>query len=680
MTALAERPQTLTPVQDAFTACQKTVACHKKYILSLERERKQDPAAFGQQFKQSLHSILTVFKREPAVERLVAFTSKFVAVDDENGAVDSAFAVELIEHLLPHARAKDKAVRLRVCQLVGAILGSMGENLDVDDDLWDEMMEQMLTRCRDKVPSVRAAATLAVSFFQDPEEADDPVVLELIRLMGTDAAKDVRKTALQHIAITRATLPHVMRRLRDNKADVRKLLYQVIAWKLPVKKLNISLRCEILTAGLGERTPTVREACVDLLCNTWLRDNLSSDPFKLLVCLDAEVNEEIATTALQAVFDRHLKSRKRTSGAGPTDWDTIANAKLSAATSGNDQIAAVEAMYLRVRAEWCKQQRGGMWQDVLDRLLLDLSSMTELCNYHYQQCKTPADASEAEQTAAESDIFVTRQLLVCIAKADFGDEGGRRTVVDMIRGMLQDTDTPPTLLEDAMLCMKAAAMGEEEYIRAVVEVISELKEPLEAEEDEDDDAVLLEQTWLQCLDMASGLLKTTQRSLSNGQVKGLETTLLLPAVMHREASVRDRGVLALGQYCLLDKEVATRYLMLFLQAARNDIEVIQHTAMKVLYDMLFAFNLAAVETDATDDAEPSTVQAVIMATLVPFLSSSSEELRTTAVEGACKLMLSSRISDPQLLSRLLILFYNPTTVEDVRAKKHTPDLPPRFIY
>ena len=179
-----------------------------------------------------------------------------------------------------------------------------------------------------------------------------------------------------------------------------------------------------------------------------------------------------------------------------------------------------------------------------------------------------------------------------------------------------------------MACMQSAAMDEEEYIRAVVEVISELKEPLEAEGDEEEtDAVLLEQTWLQCLHMASGLLKTTQRSLSNGQVKGLETTLLLPAVQHREASVRDRGVLALGQYCLLDKEVATRYLMLFLQAVRNDMEAIQHTSMKVLYDMLFAFNLAAVETDATNDAEPSTLQAVIMETLVPFLSSSSEFCR-----------------------------------------------------
>ena len=143
-------------------------------------------------------------------------------------------------------------------------------------------------------------------------------------------------------------------------------------------------------------------------------------------------------------------------------------------------------MYLRIRTEWCKQQRGGMWQDVLDRLLLDLSSMTELCTYHYQQCKVPADASEAEQTAAESDIFVTRQLLGCIAKADFSDEAGRRTVVDMIRGMLQDTETPTALLDDAMACMQSAATNEEEYIRAVVEVISELKEPLEAEGDEDD--------------------------------------------------------------------------------------------------------------------------------------------------------------------------------------------------
>ena len=45
----------------------------------------------------------------------------------------------------------------------------------------------------------------------------------------------------------------------------------------------------------------------------------------------------------------------------------------------------------------------------------------------------------------------------CIAKADFSDEVVSRTVVDMIRGMLQDAETPMALLEDAMACMQSAA-------------------------------------------------------------------------------------------------------------------------------------------------------------------------------------------------------------------------------
>ena len=69
--------------------------------------------------------------------------------------------------------------------------------------------------------------------------------------------------------------------------------------------------------------------------------------------------------------------------------------------------------------------------------------------------------------------------------------------------------------------------------------------------------------------------------MRNGELEGIETTLLIPAVQHREAAIRDKGVLALGQYCLLDKDVATRYLVLFLQAVRNDMEAIQHTAVKV---------------------------------------------------------------------------------------------------
>jgi condensin complex subunit 3 len=594
----------------------------------------------------------------------VLFTAKFAATD-ENGNVDSEFAVGLLEHLLAHSAAKDKAVRLRTCQLVGAILGSMGDKLDISDELWDEALEKMLLRCRDKVPSVRAAAALALSFFQDPDEADDEPVAELSRMMRTDAGKDVRKTALQHIAITSATLPLVLGRLRDNKPDVRKLLFQVIAWKLPIKKLNMAQRCEILCSGLRERVTNVREACVDLLCNTWLRDNSASDPFKLLSWLDVDCNEEIAADALKAVFGRYAKARKHIVN-GPACWDSNARAKLEAAAAGEDQcfVTPELALYLRVRCQWWKSQRQARG-DVLDDLILDISSMAELASYHYRQSKDVAP-EELDHGITDSDVYITRQLLQCIEMADFSDEAGRTQVSDLNRTMLGDINTPEAVVEPALSCFRVAMPDEDAYIRSVVEQIVEMKEPLMADSstqhNEDDSS--LEQIWLRCLGMASFLLKSTSKRLENGELDGMEETMLLPAIQHREAVVRDRGVLALGQYCLLDKDVAKRYMILFLQAIRNDVAAIQLTAMQVLFDFLFAFDLSAEEAAGT----PS-MQSVALDTLVPYLSNSDTDMRTMATEGVAKLMLSNRVNDPKLLSRLLILFYNPTTAEDTRLRQ-----------
>lgn len=177
----------------------------------------------------------------------------------------------------------------------------------------------------------------------------------------------------------------------------------------------------------------------------------------------------------------------------------------------------------------------------------------------------------------------------------------------------------------------------------------------------------LERTWLRCLDMASFLLKSTQKSMRNGEIEGLEATMLLPAIQHSDAIVRDRGVLALGQYCLLDKKVAQRYMILFLQAVRNDMDAIQLTAMKVLFDLLFAFDLNS--TDDDDDEDAVSMQSAVLDILLPYLNHADEEFRTIAVEGCGKLLLGNRVSDPKLLSRLLILFYNPATAEDTRLRQ-----------
>ena len=48
-----------------------------------------------------------------------------------------------------------------------------------------------------------------------------------------------------------------------------------------------------------------------------------------------------------------------------------------------------------------------------------------------------------------------------------------------------------------------------------------------------------------------------------------------------------------------------------------------------------------------------------------MLESSDKEVRMTAVEGLCKLLLACRITSSKLLSALVLLWYNPVTGEQV---------------
>uniref|UniRef100_A0A4W5LNU1 Nuclear condensin complex subunit 3 C-terminal domain-containing protein n=1 Tax=Hucho hucho TaxID=62062 RepID=A0A4W5LNU1_9TELE len=54
--------------------------------------------------------------------------------------------------------------------------------------------------------------------------------------------------------------------------------------------------------------------------------------------------------------------------------------------------------------------------------------------------------------------------------------------------------------------------------------------------------------------------------------------------------------------------------------------------------------------------------------LSDFLDSEVSELRTETAEGLAKLMYSGRISSAKLLSRLVLLWYNPVTEDDTRLR------------
>lgn len=73
-------------------------------------------------------------------------------------------------------KANSHAVRFRACQLINKLLGSMAENAQIDDDLFDRIHQAMLVRVTDKFPNVRIQAALAMTRLQQPKDPDCPTI------------------------------------------------------------------------------------------------------------------------------------------------------------------------------------------------------------------------------------------------------------------------------------------------------------------------------------------------------------------------------------------------------------------------------------------------------------------------------------------------------------------------
>jgi hypothetical protein len=144
-----------------FTDIQSSLATHARNLpifqrLLVSRDASSKRRDFYDQLWIMLSHILIVGKREPAVERIVAFVSRFAterapvakkSVDGVNETkekkiakvnrsiidVDARieFATRVITWLLEKSNAKDKAVRFRVCQLVAKILHNMPEDAEI---------------------------------------------------------------------------------------------------------------------------------------------------------------------------------------------------------------------------------------------------------------------------------------------------------------------------------------------------------------------------------------------------------------------------------------------------------------------------------------------------------------------------------------------------------------------
>lgn len=115
-----------------FQKAQKSAASHPSGRALLERIAAEalassDATAFLKCLLYALQPALVIFKREKPVERLLGFVAQWVA-SSKATVKGRPLYVWLLKRLLAWHGVKDKAVRLRVTQLIANILNEFIED------------------------------------------------------------------------------------------------------------------------------------------------------------------------------------------------------------------------------------------------------------------------------------------------------------------------------------------------------------------------------------------------------------------------------------------------------------------------------------------------------------------------------------------------------------------------
>mmetsp|Transcript_1400 Transcript_1400/g.4225 ORF Transcript_1400/g.4225 Transcript_1400/m.4225 type:complete len:219 (+) Transcript_1400:2109-2765(+) len=120
------------------------------------------------------------------------------------------------------------------------------------------------------------------------------------------------------------------------------------------------------------------------------------------------------------------------------------------------------------------------------------------------------------------------------------------------------------------------------------------------------------------------------------------------------------------------EKTASTNVLLFLQVLDNDVLPLQVIALEAIVDILMVHEMR-------DEVDGQSQRQMLIVSLTNCVGSTEAELRTTAAEGIAKLIFSRRIpSEPGTLVRLILVFCNPISADDVRLRQSLSVFFPAF--
>lgn len=531
----------------------------------------------------------------------------------DGGAFLEKFLGFLLGFLLVAASASNKTARFRACQIISEIILRLPDDAEVDDQVWDEVIEGMILRVKDKAPVVRMFAIRALSRFVNDSENTD--ILDLfLEAIPLEPSAEVRKTLVLSLPPSNATSQAIIDCTLDVSDSVRKAAYCVLANKFPLQTLSIKHRTIILRRGLADRSVAVAKECLKLMRDEWLLKCCQGDPIELLKYLDVETYESVGESVMEALLKAgFVKIREDESiqhYIGPHS-DKNEAGELSAGTQSIRLMEAEATLYWRVVCRHLQTEAHEKGSEAA-------STMGTEAAVYAAKASDDNDLLERILPATVSDYinlvkvhigagpnyrFTSRQLLLVGTSLDFSDATNRKVARIFVQELLQkplehelDDGGNMVAIGDGI-----NLGGDREWATAVTglarkvhcvagefeEVFSQVVEEL-AQPCRERAADFLQ--WMHCLAVTSLLLENS-KSLRWLQGKAIEPeeilrSLLLPGAKHVHLDVQRVATRCLGLFGLLERKPSEDLVKQLRLSLIKGPPLISREACRALVDLM----------------------------------------------------------------------------------------------
>ncbi|KAK9768449.1 chromosome condensation complex Condensin, subunit G [Basidiobolus ranarum] len=668
-------------IPKVFQEVQKTVANHRKLANVLRKlqekaskigKRKLDnqylsgEQSFNLEFTRNLSKILPVKKREPAIDRVIKFVQTFIqysqekdkAADNEAQAAEdpeaseetlsSRFVEYLMKYLLKGVNAREKPVRLRVCQLIALTINSLGE---IDEDLYNELKSKLLDCARDKEAGVRVQVAIALSRLQDTDDEIGAVTEKLIEMLRNDPSAEVRRAVFYNIELNEALLPYILERARDVDATNRKCIYLRSMIEIgDFRVLSIEDREKLLKWGLSDRDANVKKACSKMLSEHWI-NQADNNLLEFLERLDVTCSDA-AESALSSFFE--------------------ANPEVCDSFSFNDQfwenLTPESAFLVRVFCDFCKKNNE-------EKLEATLPNVTQHAVYLQEYSQLMLSTEEGDDAKTELE-FIVNQLLLMAGHLDFADEIGRRHMFTLLKETLIYTDVPDKHLPSVIEILKKISVSEKDFTRLIIEIIIDIRESTDEalkekyedvslDEDEEMEKRILEAlAILKCLNIAKNMLERSSENLrENSSMYGLLKELIIPSTQSSEDILKETAIRCLGLCCLLDKTLAAENFQVFIHCVLEGHIELQEQALMIIFDLIMLFGIGTL-TSKLDDP------TILDQLLQECMDCDVAEILAIAIEGVSKLFICKALTNTdEYLPYLVTGYFHPRTADNQRLRQ-----------